>query len=207
MRIGNKNGFTLIELLVVIAIIGILMGILLPVLAQARKNARIAAAKDAMKSIVMSIERYREDFAHYPMSDAVLCMPNKFGDGSTSAGSGPLYGSQNLAYYLTTRFTWGEAHYGPYMENLPQSRLSGNPPALVSPFDNHNYLYANVVDSDSATLGVRAAVRGYMVVDPGVDGQFGGNIAPNSNPAWTSSGTTNPDGTLQDLDNITNPRS
>ena len=112
-----------------------------------------------------------------------------------------LHGSQNLAYYLTTRFAWGEAHYGPYMENLPPSRLTGNPPALVSPLGNHYYLYSNVVDSDSASVGVKAAVRAYMIVDPGPDGQFGGNIAPNSNPPWSGDGTGN------DSDNIINPRS
>ena len=203
MRIGNKSGFTLLELLVVIALIGILVGILLPVLPQVRTPRRISANKVAMKAIVMSIERYREDFGNYPMSDSVACMPNKFGDGATSA----LNGSQNLAYYLTTRFTCGTVHYGPYMENLPQTRLIGNPPALVSPLGNHYYLYANVVDSDSASVGVKAAVRGYMIVDPGADGIFGGNIAPNANPPWTSDGTKNSDGNKCDLDNIINPRS
>lgn len=190
MRTARKQnrGFTLIELLVVVAIIGILMGILLPVLMKARTSARVSGAKDAMRAMVMAMERYREDFRHYPMPDTVY----------GNSGSNSTAGSQALALYLCTRFKWGEMHYGPYLDNVPPSRFQGapnTPLALVSPLNNNRYLYSNIWDVDGV-------MRGYLIVDPGLDGQEGGSIGtgsatqPTPIPAWTSDGTT------RDQDNI-----
>ena len=181
MKQKRRTGFTLIELLVVIAIIGILMGILLPVLTKARISARVAGARDAMRAIVMSMERYREDFNHYPMPDTAYGNP----------GSNGMAASQALAYYLCTRFKWGEMHYGPYLDNVPPARFVGNVGtqlALTSPLNKNLYLYSNIWDTDGI-------MRGYLIVDPGLDGLPGGSIGTGSStqptpiPAWTSEGS------------------
>ena len=66
MQRRTLGGFTLIELLVVIAVIAILMALLLPALSRARASARRAAARHTMNTLVMALEKYRDDYKYYP---------------------------------------------------------------------------------------------------------------------------------------------
>jgi len=175
-----SHGFTLIELLVVIGIISLLMGLLIPVVLIMKRRAQYAASQDAMRVITSALDGSRSDFRQYPPD-------NTFGSGATV----PQDGSRALAYYLATRFKWGESHNGAYIDQS-SSRFVGNPPALVSPLQKHMYLYANIYDADGIC-------RSVLVVDPGPDGKFGGTI--NTHPADKASPWQS-DGTGDDADNI-----
>jgi|GEM_PF-1742690 len=156
------QGFTLIEMILVVAIIGILVGLLLPVLAKARSSARQSGCKNTMRAIVMALERYREDFKRYPPHDTIGTW------GAPSAG--PEGGSEILAYYLCTKITWGEMHYGPYL-SVSETRLkstSAPKQALVSPIGGY-YKYMHLVEEDGSR-------RNFLVVDAALDGLFGGTL-------------------------------
>jgi prepilin-type N-terminal cleavage/methylation domain-containing protein len=173
------RGFTLIELLVVIAIIAILLAFLLPALAKARASARRGAARQTMNTIVMALEKYREDFKYYPPDD-------KLGSAAFD-NSQPDAGSKLLAYYLCQRFSVGETHYGPYMD-LSNSQSKDNQ-QIVSPLSGF-YKYKLFVDSNGIP-------QSCMVVDPGEDKLFGldDQMRPNNTDA-------NGDRTPDDKDNI-----
>ena len=193
---SKKAGFTMLELLVVIAIIGILVGILLPVLSIARKRSRQQAAISAMQAISMALEKYRDDFRYYPPHDKAM------GTLGIPAPN-PQGGSEVLAYYLCRKHTWGDMHYGPYLENVGEGRLidpgSGGAKRLMSPLGGF-YQYILMEDDDVATVGDRARRR-CLVVDAGGDGQWGGNL--DIAAGWVSDNSdNNNDGDLDDKDNI-----
>jgi prepilin-type N-terminal cleavage/methylation domain-containing protein len=178
-RARQRKGFTMLELIVVVAIIGILVGLLLPVLSVIRKKSRHSAAKNAMSAIAMALDKYREDFSAYPPDDEF---------------SGDEGGSEAMAKYLCTRMLWGEMHYGPYLENIG-ARLKdvGGVKALVSPIGGY-YKYAALMDS------VDKKKRRCLVVDPGLDGLFGGDIDPNT--GFVPNGDKNSNDEPADADNI-----
>jgi prepilin-type N-terminal cleavage/methylation domain-containing protein len=188
-RAATRPGFTMIELLMVVAIIGILAGLLLPALARARQSTRVASAKNAMQAIAMSLEKYREDFRVYPPDD-------EFGNGDEAS-------SLVLGKYLCSRHTWGEMHYGPYLENV-EGRLrdvgAGTTRALVSPLGGF-YQYKELEDPEEpADSGKKRKTR-YTVVDAGPDKKWGGTIDVVA--GFIVDGTDqNNDGTSDDKDNI-----
>ena len=111
-----RRGFTLLELLIVVCVIVVLIALLLPALAKARAATRRNAAKATMNTIVMALEKYRDDFKYYPPENLL---------GTTSID--PTLsdsGSKVLAYYLCQKFADGEMHLGPYMD-LSTARLIG----------------------------------------------------------------------------------
>lgn len=193
---STKAGFTMLELLVVVAIIGILVGILLPVLSVARKRSRQQAATTAMQAIAMALEKYRDDFRFYPPHDKAM---GTFG----MPAPNPQGGSEVLAYYLCRKHTWGDMHYGPYLENVGEGRLvepsAGAPKRLMSPLGGL-YSYMLLEDDDAATAGDRARRR-CLAVDAGGDGKLGGDI--DLAAGWvTSNADENNDGEKDDVDNI-----
>lgn len=193
---SKKAGFTMLELLVVVAIIGILVAILLPVLGVARRRSRQQAATSALQAISMALEKYRDDFRFYPPHDKPM------GSMGIPAAQ-PQGGSEVLAYYLCRKHTWGDMHYGPYLENVGEGRLvdpgAGMPKRLMSPLGGF-YQYMLLEDDDAATVGERARRR-CLVVDAGGDGKWGGNI--DMAAGWVSDNSdTNGDGEMDDKDNI-----
>jgi type II secretion system protein G len=193
---SKKAGFTMLELLVVVAIIGILVAILLPVLGVARRRSRQQAATTALQAISMALEKYRDDFRYYPPHDKAM------GTLGIPAAQ-PQGGSEVLAYYLCRKHTWGDMHYGPYLENVGEGRLvdpgSGQPKRLLSPLGGY-YQYMLLEDDDAGTVGDRARRR-CLVVDSGGDGKWGGNI--DMTAGWVSDNSdSNGDGELDDKDNI-----
>ena len=65
-RIRQNRGFTLVELMVVVLIIVVLIGISVPAYFIFRERAREASTKSEMKSIVIAVEMYRNDYSVYP---------------------------------------------------------------------------------------------------------------------------------------------
>jgi|SRR5579862_7723828 len=175
----KRSGFTLIELLVVVLIIGILMALLLPALSKARAASRRNAAKATMNTLVMALERYRDDFKYYPPED-------KFG----TTGVSPIVadtGSKILAYYLCQRFADGEMHFGPYVD-LSNARLQDGD-KLISPLGG---FYRYKIFADSAGIP-----QSYMLIDPGEDKLLGLNDA-----LQPDNSDSNADGIPDDRDNI-----
>ena len=155
----KTRGFTLVELLVVIAIIAILMAILLPVIGMARTKARVAKAGMMVSTISNALERYRDELRSYP-PDSVLT------DGTASTD-----GSELLYSYLCQRLTWGEMHYGPYIE-LPANEVAvsaGGRKAMLSPLGG-TYLYGRYNPDPDGKL------QSFVVVDPGLDKKLGGAL-------------------------------
>ena len=66
----SRRGFTLIELLVVIAIIAILAAILYPVFARAREKGRQASCASNVRSLVMALLQYSDDYGGMMPGDA-----------------------------------------------------------------------------------------------------------------------------------------
>jgi type II secretory pathway pseudopilin PulG len=189
----------MIELLVVVAIIGILMGILLPTLAYVRKKGRESSARMAMNTIVSAIEGYRLDLLHYPPHDRPIGPGGSWGQPAAQ----PAGGSEVLYYYLCTKLTYGDMHYGPYLGNVGSERLkspaSGSPDKkqIISPL-NGFYMYMVIKDPN---IPLDQSNENYLVVDAGMDGKFGGEIDPVA--GWQSDGSdANNDGILDDVDNI-----
>lgn len=189
MAAGKRRGFTLIELLVVVAVIAILMGLLISGVMIGRAKAQRGMAQEALRQITIAIVSYRDHFGSYPMPET------KFGN----PGSDPMAGSQALAYFLCTKFKEGDHSAGPFLD-WPASGFEPGPknqPALVSPIKN-KYLYSNVWENDGK-------IHSFVVIDAGLDHQFGGSIQPGTSttptpvPAWL------PDGTGRDVDNIERP--
>ena len=65
----SSRGFTLVELLVVIVIIVTLMGILIPVVGGARKQAVKTQAKNALTTLVTSVDTYYATYNILPSSN------------------------------------------------------------------------------------------------------------------------------------------
>jgi prepilin-type N-terminal cleavage/methylation domain-containing protein len=174
-----QKGFTLIELLTVIAIIAILIGLLLPALARARASARRGAARHTMNTIVMALEKYRDDFKYYPPDDKLGATPLDT--------TQPDAGSKLLAYYLCQRFADGETHFGPYLD-LSSAQLKGGQ-QFVSPLGGF-YRYKLFTDDAGNP-------QSYLAADPGEDKLFG------LSSTMTADGSdTNADGVPDDKDNI-----
>ncbi|MGM0366333.1 MAG: type II secretion system protein GspG [Actinomycetota bacterium] len=68
-RIKQNRGFTLVELMVVVLIVAVLIGISVPAYLIFRERAREASTKSEMKSIVIAIEMYRNDYSVYPSQE------------------------------------------------------------------------------------------------------------------------------------------
>ncbi|MCY3017616.1 MAG: prepilin-type N-terminal cleavage/methylation domain-containing protein [Planctomycetota bacterium] len=198
-RALRHRGFTVLELIVVVAIIGILAGLLLPVLSKARIIAHKKAAESTMHAIVMAFEKYRDDYNAYPDYD-------KCGD---TPVSGDQAGSEVIAYYLCTRFKWGEMHYGPYLDNVNLNNLkdtNGNGiKEFLSPLvreqarkpDMAQGLYRYMLLKDPE--GKRPPQ--FILVDAGEDGYFGGTL--DAQQGFVRDGTdANNDGTPDDQDDI-----
>ena len=101
---AHRRGFTLIELLVSMAIIAILAGILLPIIQRARVNAKIAATKTLLLQITGALDRYNEDWGHFPPDFSNSNTYIKFENYTVAS---PTFTatmqttSEALAYYLT----------------------------------------------------------------------------------------------------------
>lgn len=65
-RISSRKGFTLVELLVVIVIIVTLMAILIPVVGKVRQNAVKLQAKNALTTLVTSVDTYYSTYNILP---------------------------------------------------------------------------------------------------------------------------------------------
>ncbi|HEY3323662.1 MAG TPA: prepilin-type N-terminal cleavage/methylation domain-containing protein [Planctomycetota bacterium] len=174
----RRAGFTLIEVLVVVSIILLLMGLLLPTIAKLPGRSRARAAKMFIEGeLAIALEAYRTDFGSYPPHDQPL---GSLGMPSTIPGQG---GSQVLAYYLCRRHKWGDMGYGPYIRNAGERLRDGINPEkklLISPLGGC-YMYSVLTDPN---------VKGHqrcLVVDPGPDKQFGGEIDPIA--GWKADGS------------------
>ena len=175
----TRRGFTIIELLVVVAVIAILMGLLLPALAKARATARRGAARHTMNTLVMALEKYREDFKYYPPDDKLGTAPLDL--------SKPDAGSKLLAYYVCQRFTDGETHYGPYLD-LSNTQLKDGT-QIISPLGGF-YKYTVFKDANGI-------IQSYLIADPGEDKLFGVDAAMKPDNS-----DLNGDGIPDDKDNI-----
>jgi len=68
----NRKGFTLIELLVVIVILGILAGFIVPNIVGKGEQAKQKLTCVQMKSIVQSLELFKQDNGSYPNTEEGL---------------------------------------------------------------------------------------------------------------------------------------
>jgi prepilin-type N-terminal cleavage/methylation domain-containing protein len=189
----RHSGFTLIEIIVVVAIIGILVSILLPAINSARNRGRVAAAKQAMAAIAMSLDKYRDDFGRFPPNDKPM--------GTYGIPAGEQGGSELLYYYLCTKFKWGESTFGPYLDNVGEARLreTGGTSCkeLISPLGGM-YKYTLIAEElpDGTTIKRRC-----LVVDAGLDKLWGGDVSETK--GWISDQVdTNSDSIIDDEDNI-----
>lgn len=72
-------GFTLVELLVVVAIISLLIALLLPALGRAREAARMISCSSNLRSNVLAIQMYAEDYGRMiPYTPANQGTPPRF---------------------------------------------------------------------------------------------------------------------------------
>jgi prepilin-type N-terminal cleavage/methylation domain-containing protein len=192
-RRSRPSGFTLIEIMIAIAIIAILAGLLLPTINRARAKARESAAKQAMSAIAMALDKYRDDFGRYPPHDKAM--------GKYGVPQDEQLGSEVLYYYLCTRFKVGEGFFGPYLDNVSESRLkeSGGTivKELISPlggFYRYTLIRERTQDGDIIS-------RRCMAVDAGLDANWGGDV--DESVGWRSDNVDmNGDTTMDDKDNI-----
>jgi len=111
------RAFTLVELLVVMAILTILAGMLIPAVNRARRTAKIASTKTLLAQICSALDRYNEDWGHYPpdyISGGTL-LP--FTPPEAVAPSAPAYPPEALYYYLANA-SLSRKH--PYIELQPE---------------------------------------------------------------------------------------
>ena len=67
--VGTAAGFTLVELLVVISIVSLLASMLLPSLEKAKERAHDAESMNNVRSIMVAITMYHNDWEKYPPGD------------------------------------------------------------------------------------------------------------------------------------------
>lgn len=84
----GTNAFTLVELLFVVAIIGLISGIVLGTAGAVQKKAAKDQAKAEIKSMLVALERYRNEQGVYPLA-------------ASNPSSSALY--TNLTNYMTFR--------------------------------------------------------------------------------------------------------
>lgn len=194
-RRSRPSGFTLIEIMIAMSIVAILAMLLLPSINAARARARVAAAKQAMSSIAMALDKYRDDFGRYPPHDKAM--------GTYGIPQGEQLGSEVLYYYLCTRFQVGEGFFGPYLDNVSESRLkeSGGTivKELISPLGGYyRYTLIREVQQDGSVISRRC-----MAVDAGLDAHWGGDV--DESIGWRSDNVDmNNDKAPDDKDNISN---
>lgn len=193
VRRSRPSGFTLIEIMIAVAIVGILAALLLPTINRARAKARESAAKQAMSAIAMALDKYRDDFGRYPPHDKSM--------GKYGVPQGEQIGSEVLYYYLCTRFQVGEGFFGPYLDNVSESRLKESGGTIVkellSPlggFYRYTLIRERTQDGDIIS-------RRCLAVDAGLDNQWGGDV--DESVGWrTDNVDMNGDATIDDKDNI-----
>lgn len=121
-----KPAFTLVEVLIVVAILGILAAIVLPEVNGYTQKAKESAAKDNLRILRETIERYAADHNGVPPG-----YPNGFSSTPTS-GNFPL----QLTYYTKANgeILFGgnktDYPYGPYLPEIPDN-----------PINNAHYVY------------------------------------------------------------------
>jgi prepilin-type processing-associated H-X9-DG protein/prepilin-type N-terminal cleavage/methylation domain-containing protein len=134
VSLRKKAGFTLVELLTVTSIVTVSMSLLLPGLQKVRNQARVAACKNNMKQLGLSMHNYHETFSTLPPGWVIK---------ETKANAGPGFG-------------WGVMVL-PFLDQAPlYSQLNfSQPPAMDAKTQTKLAVYLCPEDTGAALNSVR----------------------------------------------------
>lgn len=174
-------GFTLKELLIVVGLIGLIDSMLLVVIPRGKPRPpwQVAQARSNMQMMRSAIENYKTNVGSFPPD---------------TDPSGKLNAAELLNKHLAMPIVIGGKSYGPYFYGgYSMDRNNNGVPELGSPAGGI-YEYKLLLNADGT-------VRGFLVVDPGMDQQLGGMIDPQKGFVRSST-ITNPKIKTDDQDNI-----
>jgi len=164
---SNNNGFTITELIIVIVVLGILFAIALPNYIKAKDKARESEVKSNIHRILIALERYGNDFQHYP---AMIWGGDRKG-WSTAKGVGCRTMWEHEEYdpekdnNATARPPFDPLIYYGYLESYPRNPFMKKNEGLTTTIKWTGPQNAKFGDGDPR-FGFNGEIMGNIIEDP-----------------------------------------